>query len=111
MIMFGCDTPYREGYFMSQDQADAVLGRLVRERSEAQKHLILLQAEARKLGELFTGLGTMVQPDKVWNISLESYQSSLSKETYEKIAKLKTELRETEQNLARLNDEAKKFGA
>jgi len=46
--MFECDTPYREGYFMSQDQADAVLGRLFRERSEAQKHLILLRAEARK---------------------------------------------------------------
>ncbi|PYT64912.1 MAG: hypothetical protein DMG39_30705 [Acidobacteria bacterium] len=110
MTMFECDTPYREGYFMSQDQADAVLGRLFRERSEAQKHLILLRAEARKLGELFTGLGAIVQSDKVWNISLESYQPFLSKETYEKITKLKTGIREDEQNLARLNDEAKKFG-
>jgi hypothetical protein len=109
--MFECDTPYREGYFMSQDQADAVVGRLVRERSEAQKHLTLLQAETRKLGELFTDLGALVQPDKVWNISLESYQPFLSKETYEKIAKLKTELGETEQNLGRLNGELKKFGA
>jgi hypothetical protein len=109
--MFEWHTSYREGYFMSQGEADAVLGRLVRERSEAQKHLTLLQAEARELSKLFTGLGNIVQPDKVWNISLESYESYLSKDTYDKIAKLRTGIRETEQNLARLNDELKKFDA
>ena len=109
--MFECDTPYREGYFMSQAEADAVLGRLVRERSEAQKHVTLLQAEARELGKLFSGLGAGVQPDKLWNLSVESYQTSLSKETYDKIARLKIGIREAEQNLARLNDELKKFDA
>jgi hypothetical protein len=96
---------------MSQEQADAVVGRLVRERSEAQKHLTLLQAEARELGKLFSGLGDMVQPDKLYNISLESYQPYLSKEIYDNIAKLRTGIRETEQNLAKLNDELRKFDA
>jgi hypothetical protein len=109
--MFKCDTPYREGYFMSQEQADAALGRLVRERGDAEKHLSLLKAEAEQLGKLFTGLGAGVQPDKVWNIALESYQLYLSKETYEQIGKLKTEIRETEQKYARLNDELRKFSA
>ncbi len=96
---------------MSEGQADAVVGRLVRERGEAKKHMTLLQAEARKLAETFTGLGAMVQPDKIWNISLESYQPYLSSETYERIAKLKAELRETEMNLGRLNSELKQFDA
>ncbi|MGB8476029.1 MAG: hypothetical protein WCE61_18260 [Candidatus Acidiferrum sp.] len=95
---------------MSQEQADAVVGKLVRERTDAQKHLTLLQAEARELGKLFVGLGAMVQPDKVCNIALESYESYLSKETYEKIGKLKTGIREAENNLAQLNDEMKKIG-
>ena len=109
--MFECDTPYREGYFMSQVEADAVLGRLTRERSEAQKHLTLLKAEADRLSKLFSGLGAAVQPDKVWNISLESYQTFLSKETYEKVGKLRVEIRDTEQNLAKLDADLKKFGA
>jgi hypothetical protein len=109
--MFECDTPYREGYFMSQEQADAALGRLARERSDKQKHLALLRAEADELSKLFTGLGQIVKPDKVWNISLESYEKFLSKETYEKIGKLRVEIRETEQNLATLDGDLKKFGA
>lgn len=94
---------------MSQEQQDAVVGRLARQRSEAKKTLALLQEEARELSKLFTGLGGILQPGEVWNISLESYQAYLSKETYEKIAKLRKEISLAEQELARLNDEWKKF--
>jgi flagellar biosynthesis chaperone FliJ len=103
------DTTLERGYFMSQEQRDAVVGRLVRERSEAYKQLALLQAEARELSKLFTGLGAMVQPDKLWNIALESYEPHLSKDAHDKIAKLKTDVQETQQKLATLNDELKKF--
>lgn len=109
--MFGCNTPVREGYFMSQEQSDAVLGRLVRERSDAQKHLALLQAEGRKLGELFAGLGSMVQPEKLWNISLDSYKPYLSDETYQQIGKLRDDIRSTESKLVDLTRELKQFGA
>lgn len=103
------DTVLLEGYFMSQGQKDEVLGRLVRERDEAKKNLSLLQAEARKLSDLFKGLGQVSQPENIWNIALESYTPYLSKEAYESIQKLKTEIVATEQRLSKLDEDLKPF--
>ena len=101
--------PVRGRYFMSQEQKDAVVGRLVRERNDAKKNLAMLQAEAREFSKLFTGLGDVVQPDNVWNIAVESYKPYLSNETYEKIAKLRAEIPHAQQELARLDGEMKTF--
>jgi hypothetical protein len=42
---------------MDEDQKDAAIGRVVREKKEAEHELALLQAEARKFGEMFLALG------------------------------------------------------
>jgi hypothetical protein len=51
--------PYRktEGYFMSQEQQDAVVGRTVREMREAEEKLAKLEAEARTVGEALMEIG------------------------------------------------------
>ena len=94
---------------MSQDQQDTIVGRLVRQRNDAKKQLAMLQEEARELSKQFSGFGEMLKPENVWNIALESYQHLLSKESYEKLGKLKAEIPSAEQELARLNDEMRKF--
>ena len=43
---------------MSQDEQDMVAGRVMREHGEAEKKLVLLKAEAHKVGEFFIQLGT-----------------------------------------------------
>lgn len=42
---------------MSDEQQDAVLGRLLREYGNEKKRLVALQAEAERIGNYFTALG------------------------------------------------------
>jgi hypothetical protein len=109
--MFRYNAGLTGGYFVSQEQIDAAIGKLVRQRKEAEQLLVVLKNEALELSKLFTGLGDIVKPDKVWNISLDSYLKYLSKDTYDAIGKLKAGIRDAERELGRLNDEASKLGA
>jgi hypothetical protein len=51
----------KERYFMTQEDQDVVVGRIVRERREAGARLAALQAEASKFGVLFFHLGQLLQ--------------------------------------------------
>ncbi len=46
---------------MTQEDKDALTGRLVREHKEANEHLATLGAEARKIGEHLAGLAEALQ--------------------------------------------------
>ncbi|SRR6266567_1282179 len=47
-------------YYMTQEQQDAIIGRVLRERGEAERHLAALQAEAARLGAYFIKVGSML---------------------------------------------------
>jgi hypothetical protein len=49
-----------EGYFMSQEQQDAVIGRLARERTEVERQLALLEAELQKYRDMFLSLAKVL---------------------------------------------------
>jgi len=48
---------------MSDEQKDAVIGRVARERSEAKKHLSALRVEAMRIGHVFSDIGRHLQTD------------------------------------------------
>ena len=48
---------------MSHDEQSTVLGRLVLERKDAQQQLVLLGAEARRIGKTLAKLGRQLQDD------------------------------------------------
>jgi hypothetical protein len=45
---------------MSEEQKDAVIGRVLRERKETQTHLAALKAEATRLGRKMMQLGQLL---------------------------------------------------
>jgi hypothetical protein len=99
------------GYFMSQDQEDAVVGRLVRERTAHKQKLVKLKEEAIRLGRNLEALGRDLQDDgKRWNIAVDAYKSLLSESTAENISKLKTEIRDTELESSRLDGRLRELG-
>src|ERR1700693_1348240 len=51
----------QRGYFMSDEQKDAVIGRVARGRSEAKKHLAALRADATRLGQILSEIGRQLQ--------------------------------------------------
>jgi hypothetical protein len=60
--------PHRNGgYFMTQDDQDVVIGRLVREHREADELIAKLDAEATRLGQAYSELGQalMTHPEGV----------------------------------------------
>ena len=50
-------TPWREPYFMSEEQKDAVVGRVMREYKENEENIGRLLAEAQKLGNRLIAIG------------------------------------------------------
>lgn len=55
------------GYFMSQEEQDAVIGRVVREHKAATTKLAYLRSEATRLGQELSAIGQalMSQPDSL----------------------------------------------
>ncbi len=45
------------GYFMTQQEQDAVVGRLIREQRETDEFIAKLDAEAQRLGQAYSELG------------------------------------------------------
>lgn len=48
------------GYFMSQDEQDAVIGRVVREHKAESSKLALLRAEADRIGNQLSNIGIIL---------------------------------------------------
>ena len=57
----------REGYFMSEESTDAVIGRVVREFKENSQRLEVLKAEAEKLAKYLSTIGEELKsnPERV----------------------------------------------
>ena len=134
-MLLNTDYTVRRGHFVSQEQADAIVGRMVREHVEAKIELTQLRGEAQELGQKFEELGRKLRkfserstedisqerPETQQNglekffpslgglKSIESYEQHLSKATYENIAKCVTEIPETAKALAELNGKLKPY--
>ena len=122
----------REGYCVSQEQDDAIVGRMVREHVEAKAKLIKLRGEALELGQNFEELGRKLRkfselikertrpesqesglekffPSLGGLDTIKSYEQHLSKATYEAVAKWIAEIPETAKKLAELNEKLKPY--
>src|ERR1051326_5300053 len=103
---------------MTQENQDAVIGRIVREKKQAENQLVLLRAEADKLGSILVELGQMlkVQPEHVafqdqpviprFSRAVRTYQLLDSA----KIAKLTHDIRDEVAKVEELGSRAAKIG-
>jgi hypothetical protein len=92
----------RWGWQMSAEEEKLANGALLAEYIEAAKSLALLQSKAHDLAKLFLGLSTLLSPDRIWNISLESYKPHLSEKTYEEVVNLKSNIQQGQSEVSRL---------
>lgn len=109
------------GSFMSQQEQDAVIGRVVRERQEAHKTLAVLDSEAKRLGKQLSGLGEMLQIRPA-TIVFENQMVAVHHKrqgdplfnpndiSVERIIKLTEEIRGLRDRLDTLQNEAKNLG-
>src|SRR5947207_50274 len=104
---------------MSQEQQDAAIGKVVRERNKAEKHLGVLRAEASRLAGIFDQLADFLahNPQQIV-FELDSNdvkyaqaprfnKSDLSAED---IIKLTDEIRDTMRTLSDLQQQAHRLG-
>jgi hypothetical protein len=105
---------------MTQEDQDAVIGRVVRERRELQAKLAALEVEAEKLGMMFQQLGQMLR-DSPDMIVFENHpapaeigvhvplfkQASISAQP---VIQLVDDLRETQRALRNLEAKANQLG-
>jgi hypothetical protein len=110
-------------YFMSEEQEDAVIGRVIREKKEAEQHLALLQAEARKFGETFSALGASLRASAEYvvferqEVDVRYHSPHGNNRLYkaeeinaERVKTLTHEIRTALLRLATLTEEARKLG-
>jgi len=106
---------------MSQDQKDAIIGRLLRERKEVQSHLAKLKADAGKISQKFEELGEMLDrnPQDVWfhgelarikDCAPRSKSFNIADFDIQRIIDLTDEIRTAQGKLDGLNSEASKLG-
>jgi hypothetical protein len=109
------------GYFVSEEQKDAVIGRVVREKVGVEKEVALLRIEARRLGQVLYLIGKDLteRPEHVGfsgvggNIKYAQSSATLFEARDidgNQIVKLVTDLRTALDKLERLNQEAKSLG-
>ena len=48
-------------YFMTEEQKDAVIGRVLREKREADHHLALLKSEAKRVADRLNEIAALIQ--------------------------------------------------
>jgi CRISPR/Cas system-associated protein Cas5 (RAMP superfamily) len=113
---------HRGGYFMSPEDKDAVIGRVLRQRKEAKENLATLAAEAKRIGEKLSVLsGYLIHnPHYVWFEATSTntkYRRPGMEESFrlsdfdsKKIADLTTQIRNAMDEVERLNNEAGKLG-
>src|ERR1700722_13161678 len=119
MLPASCYAPTQERYFMSDEQKDAVIGRVVRERSDARKHLAALRTEANRLGQILSEIGRMLQGNPEYlvfereSVNVIYSNPRLNIRPYNKndvdsaaLLKLTNEIRETLDNIKNLEQQA-----
>jgi hypothetical protein len=90
-------------WLMSQQEEDAILGQLLRERTAANQKLEKTKEKAVHIGRQFEGLGRLLQDDvQMSNISVDCYRSLLSEDMYQQLQALKPELDQIQADLARI---------
>jgi hypothetical protein len=112
-------------YFMSQEQEDAVVVRVIREHAEADKKLALLEPELRRYREMFASLAqrlgdvdSILFDEDQWPESLRmaagwkmsEYRFSSDAIDGQKLKTLCREIKETKARRARLASELKNLG-
>jgi hypothetical protein len=104
-------------YFMSEEQKDAVVGRVVRERKETETRLALLEREAHNLGQNFSQLGQLLL-SRPTSIVFGNQPSTPQQQVFnpahfdiQGVVRLTEEIRETAKRYESLKLEAAKFGA
>lgn len=104
---------------MTQEDQDAVIGRVVREQRDLRAKLAALEVEAQNIGVIFANLGAMLQGDPQ-GIAFENHPGPpelmgrpLFKQTdinAQKILKLVDDLRETQRALHNIEAKARQLG-
>ena len=118
---YGLDSASPGGYFMAQEEKDAVIGRVARERKEAETLVASLRSEARCLGELFSDIGNRLinEPEYVvfeeggsTNIRYVRLGQALSAKKIDgsRLIKLTADLRGALDRLELLRQEAVRLG-
>ncbi len=104
---------------MSHDEQNATLGRILRERKEAQQHLQLLRSEARRIGAAMVKLGQQLQnePEHVQFFGVQSdsrYRTTI--DSFERtdfdaamLTRLVTEIRDETTRVADLSRDLEGF--
>lgn len=106
---------------MGEDQRDAVIGRLLRERKEVQSHLAELEADASRISQRLGQLAEMLEqsPEDVWfygqvaNVKGGAPRSTsldIADFDMQHVVDLTNEIRNTREKLNGLNSEASKHG-
>lgn len=107
---------------MTQEDKDAALGRIVRERKEAQQQLVLLDTEARRIGDEFASLAGFLQSQPALvvfenePVGVEYANLAGGRIFHRKtvnadaVIKLTNDIREVSDKLKRLNEEAQRLG-
>lgn len=108
---------------MSDEQKDAVIGRVIREKKEAEQKLKLLNAEARHYGEIFSALGASLNASPEYiaferePIPVQYHSPHGNNRIYkreeidaERLIKLTADIRATLMTLANLTEQASGLG-
>ena len=108
---------------MSDEQKDAVIGRVARERAEATKHLAALRTEANRIGQLLYEMGRQLQANPEYvvferePVNVIYSNPRLNIRPYNRIdvdsavlLKLTNEIRATMDNLKLLDEQAVNLG-
>jgi hypothetical protein len=106
---------------MTEEQKDAILGRVLRERKEVAGHLAALEADAGKISQRLGQLGKMLDrsPQDVWfqeqsaggnGYAPRSASFNIADFNIQHVVDLTNEIRATREKLDRLNSEASRLG-
>jgi hypothetical protein len=110
------------GYFMSQEDQDAVIGRVVRELNDSKNLCAALTVEANRIGAALVSLGSSLQgdPDQVAKVAFTNQAVSLAYQPVNlfaegdvdeiKIGKLTEDLRSVLSAMRRLGEHAARLG-
>jgi fructosamine-3-kinase len=108
------------GYFMTEEEKDAAIGRLVLEYTEAKKAVAILKEEAHKTGKQFTELGQcLTNFPQYFSLDNEVLESPFSNQRKnfnssvfqpDRIKALADDLRKATKDIERLAPQIKELG-
>ena len=113
---------YRRGYFVSQEEQDAVIGRVVRELSAVKNKAAALTVEAHRIGAGLVELGTTLggTPEQVAKLAANNQSVSMRFQPVKlfdatlldgsKLAQLLDDLRASLSDMQKLSEDATRLG-